>query len=127
MAFPVVESFTPTIFSTSATAHLVAMPATVNVGDLLIVMFTNNNATAATVATPGAWNQLHTTASATVRYGTYYKIADGTEDGTTVDFVTSVSRKAVAHTYRISTWHGTTPPRGWNCDRQRCARSWNRT
>lgn len=112
MAFPVVESVTPTIFSTAATAHLVTMPATVNAGDLLIARITTagSNANGA-VTTPGAWNLLHSTVGGTTtRLSAYYKIAVGDEDGTTVDFVTFAAVKAVAHVHRISGWHGTTPP-----------------
>lgn len=109
MAFPVVESVTPTLFGTAATAHLVVMPAVVNAGDLLTTVFANAGNT--TVTTPTGWTQLDTTqASTTVRLGSYYRIADGTEDGVTVDFVTAGAVKAVAHVYRHSAWHGTTPP-----------------
>lgn len=108
MAFPVVESVTLTTFSTAGTAHLVAMPATVNAGDLLISQFSAVDIP--TVATPTNWNLLHSTSNADVRLASYYKIAVGDEDGTTVDHVTSASVKAVAYVYRISAWHGTTPP-----------------
>lgn len=111
MAFPVVESLTPTIFSTAATAHLVAMPATVNAGDLLVtVIDTAGNVTNGAVTKPAAWELLSSTHTGTARLGHYYRIADGTEDGTTVDFVTFATVKAAAQVYRISAWHGTTPP-----------------
>ncbi len=110
MAFPIVESVTATVFDTAAaTSHLVAMPAVVNSGELLVAEFVNPGA--GTVTTPTGWTQLHTTVSGgSVRLGSYYKVAAGTEGGTTVDFVTSGTVKALAHVYRVSGWHGTTPP-----------------
>ena len=112
-AFPTVSSATGQPFGADTTDHNVTMPATVNAGDLLIVLFTNDGG-GQTVATPVDWNQLFTTpngaSTAGVRHGAYYKIAAGTEGGTTVNFVTSDTEHAVSVTYRITAWHGTTPP-----------------
>ena len=111
MAFPVIASVTASSFGTDATAHLVAMPATVDANDLLIVGFANDGS--ATVTTPGGWTLIQSDANSTAaRLSSYYKIAVGNEDGTTVDFVTSATEKAAAQVYRITaaSWHGTTPP-----------------
>jgi len=109
LAAPVVASVTETAFDTDTTAHYVNMPATVNAGDLLIVLFTNDGN--ATVTTPGGWTELASNAAGTaVRCSVYYKIAVGDEDGTTVNFVTSASEQAAAQVYRITDWQGTTPP-----------------
>ncbi len=110
MAFPVVEDVTATTFGSSVTEHLVSMPATVNAGDLLLVIFSNDGD--ATVTDPGTgWELVTSDNNSTEIRGTiYYKIAIGDEDGTTVDFVTSAGEEAAAHVYRISNWHGTTPP-----------------
>ena len=108
-AFPVVSDETIQAFPDNTTAHLVNMPATVNSGDLLEVFFTNDATD--TVATPTGWIQLFSEVrSPSVRHGGYYRIADGTEGGTTVDFVTSGTETAMAVVYRITSWHGTTPP-----------------
>lgn len=104
MAFPIVQSVTETQFSSSTTAHAVSMPATVNAGDLLIVLFVQF-AQAATVTTPSGWTQLHSTQTGGLgRLSAYYKSASGSEDGGTVDFVTSSSTTAAAQTYRITGW-----------------------
>jgi len=108
LAASVVNSVTETAF-TDATEHYVNMPATVDVGDLLIVLFTNDGND--TVATPAGWSLLASHANGqAVRFSVYYKIAAGTEGGTTVNFVTSGSEQAAAQVYRITNWHGTTPP-----------------
>jgi hypothetical protein len=109
LAAPVVASVTETAFGTDTTNHYVNMPATVNTGDLLIVLFTNDGF--ATVTTPAGWTELASkNRGIAVTLSVYYKIAVGDEDGTTVDFATSTSQEAAAQVYRITNWHGTTPP-----------------
>ncbi len=109
LAAPVVASVTETAFGTDTTDHYVSMPATVNAGDLLIVLFTNDGGD--TVTTPTGWTDLASdTRGTAVRLSVYYKIAAGTEGGTTVNFATSGSEQAAAQVYRITNWHGTTPP-----------------
>jgi len=110
LAAPVVAAVTETPFNSSAsTTHEVNMPATVDAGDLLIVLFTNDGT--ATVTTPSGWTLLATaTSGGAVRLSVYYKFAAGDEDGATVDFITSTGEQAAAQVYRITDWHGTTPP-----------------
>jgi len=109
LAAPVVASVTETAFGTDTIDHYVDMPATVNAGDLLIVLFTNDGST--TVTTPNGWNLLASNANGSaVRLSVYYRIAAGTEGGTTVNFVTSAAEQAAAQVYRITDWQGTTPP-----------------
>lgn len=106
MTFPTIQSITETTFGSDATSHAVTMPATVNSGDLLVCLFANDGN--ATVTTPSGWRAVDsaTTPSSRVRGGIYAKSADGTEDGTTVDFVTSASEQAAAQVYRITGWGG---------------------
>jgi len=109
LAAPVVASVTETAFGTDTTNHYVNMPATVNAGDLLIALFTNDGSS--TVTTPAGWTALASNnRGIAVRLSAYYKIAVGDEDSTTVNFVTSASQEAAAQVYRITNWHGTTPP-----------------
>ena len=109
LAAPAVASVTETAFGADTADHYVNMPAAVDTGDLLIVLFTNDGS--ATVTTPAGWSLLASNASgAQVRLSVYYKIAAGTEGGTTVNFVTSAAEQAAAQVYRITNWHGTTPP-----------------
>jgi len=113
MAFPTRDSFIREVFAGNTTAHLVDMPATVDSGDLLLVFFTNDGG-GRTVTTPVGWTELFSegfgAGSAGVLHSAFYKIAAGTEGGTTVDFVTSHTETAIAHTLRVTSWHGTTPP-----------------
>jgi len=109
LAAPVVASVTETAFGTNTIDHYVDMPATVDAGDLLIVLFTNDGND--TVTTPTGWTALASNANGIrVRCSVYYKIAAGDEDGTTVNFATSGVEQAAAQVYRITDWHGTTSP-----------------
>lgn len=82
------------------------MPAVVLAGELLLVLFTNDGS--ATVTNPGGgWASRGTATNGTnVRASVYAKIANGTEGGTTVNFVTSATEQAAAQVYRISGWGG---------------------
>ncbi len=106
MAFANIISVTETEFNPAATAHLVDMPATVLVNELLIVILCVNGS--ATTAEPSAWTEKSDDQDGTgnVSVSITVKKAIGDEDGTTVDFVTSVSRKAAAQCFRIENWSG---------------------
>ena len=109
-SFPTVSSITTQAFGTDATTHNVTMPTTVNAGDLLLVLFTNDGS--ATVTTPAGWTavtngtQVETT---NVRGSIYAKSAAGTEGGTNVDFVTSAVEQAASQVYLVPSgkWSGT--------------------
>lgn len=106
---PVVASVTETAFNTDTTDHYVGMPATVDEGNLLIVLLVNDRNRSA--STPGGWSLLGSVTNGVhVNLSVYCKVADGTEGGTTVNFVTSAAEEATAQVYRITNWHGTTPP-----------------
>lgn len=99
-------------FSANTTNHLVAMPATVNAGDLLLVGFCADGIFASvTVTPPAGWTMLVENNAAGYG-GVFYKVAAGTEGGTTVDFVTSASERATAQTFRFQAGTFTSPPQG---------------
>jgi len=109
MSTPLVNSVTETAFGTDTTDHYVNMPLTVDAGNLLIVLFVNDRNES--VTTPGGWTELASdTSGPHIRLSVYYKIAAGTEGGTTVNFITSAAEEAAAQVYKITNWHGTTPP-----------------
>lgn len=108
---PQVMSITSSTFGADTTDHQVDMPATVDNGDLLIVGFSNDGN--ATVTTPSGWTLLGSdTGQGTVRGSWYYRIADGTEGGTQVNFETSAAENAAAQVHRIraGTFDPATPP-----------------
>ena len=106
---PVVATVTETAFGIAATDHYVSMPSIVNTGDLLVVVFANDRDES--VTTPGGWTELASdTNGPHIRVSVYHKIAAGTEGGTAVNFITSAAEEAAAQVYRITNWHGTTPP-----------------
>ncbi len=106
--FPTVESVTETAFATPVATHNVDMPATVNSGDLLVILITRFNMTG-TWTTPTGWTLLYDdTSSSTSDSAAYVKSADGTEGGTSVAVVhSSDGRAGAAQAYRITGWSGT--------------------
>lgn len=113
MASPTRQSVSGTTFA-SATSHPVACPATVNLGDLLAMIFGLDGTTtgAPTLTTPSGWSILCVRTQAQVAANfvagiVYAKDAAGTEGGTTVDVVTSAAVVAAAQVYRVTGWGGT--------------------
>jgi hypothetical protein len=106
MTFPTVESVTETSFATNTTAHECDLPATVNAGDLLLLVFANDGTTVQT--TPAGWTALDKQPYLSQIYGGVYVLdAAGTEGGGTVDVVTAIAEAGAGHVYRISGWSGT--------------------
>lgn len=105
MAYP--QTAAPTAStSTGVTSHPVTMPATVNAGDLLIVLF---GSLSRVISAPGGWNLLSTAAN-NYELNVYYKIAAGTEGGTSPAWTSTIANNTSHQVYRITAWHGTTPP-----------------
>lgn len=119
MAFPAYQSATDTDFATSVTSMPVNRPATVNAGDLLLDFVSVRNAGTWTkpsgvVEIPkiGGGNLSQAGGGSVGKFDGFYKIADGTEGGTTATYTASVGTTGVWITLRITNWHGTTPPEG---------------
>lgn len=112
---PNVLSLTPSAFNSAATSHHVDMPSSVSVGDLLIAIVGSDGSNAnSVVSTPAGWTQIHTTFnSSTSNRGTdFYRIADGTEGGTTVDFATAAADELAAIVIRIAAGSYSGTPEG---------------
>ena len=92
----------PTTTTSNTALSAVAMPATVNANDLLIALCSSNNAGAH--ATPAGWTKLEDIGRVSggggqVNGAVFYKVAAGSEGGTTLNF--SNGSKGTAHVYRI--------------------------
>lgn len=111
MVFPSTAAPTVTTVTTASTTHNITMPATVNSGDLLlavVVFFIVGSPP--TITTPTGWTQLFHTGinvAGDITHAAYAKVADGTEDGTTVNFATDTSTTGIGHAYRATDWFGT--------------------
>lgn len=111
MTFPVVEAVSRGNNATNSTSHNVVMPATVNAGDLLIILFstdgnpthTRNNTLAQSFDFLFTGNN-----GSTNKITAWWKIADGTEGGATATFTTT-SEMSCYQVYRIS-GHSGMPP-----------------
>lgn len=107
-ATPTLLDRTPTRFASNTTNHLVAMPATVAAGDLLVCLISTAS-NSATITTPAGWTAGSTEASdGGPKVFLFFKTATGSEGGTTVDFVTSAGIRASAHVLRfqVGTYSG---------------------
>jgi hypothetical protein len=106
VAAPTWQSTTVTDFTSDATTHDADMPATVDSGDLLLAVAAFDGSST-TITTPSGWTKVIETGRADAISGVYAKVADGSEDSTTVDFVTSNSQMGSVHVLRITGWQGT--------------------
>jgi len=80
------------------------MPATVVAGELLLLLYSNDQSR--TVTTAAGWDRLYTQVSSALRGSVYARTADGTEGGTTVNFNLSGNGDVSAQVLRIQGWHG---------------------
>jgi hypothetical protein len=96
-----IASVTHSNFTTDATSHLVSMPTTVAVGDMLLAFIGQDGS--ASITTPSGWTSLSNAVQSSVARGAIYaKTALGTEGGTTVDFVSATAEQMAAQVYRIT-------------------------
>ena len=100
-AFPQVASVTPSQFSSAATSHSVAFPATVNAGDLLIILAASSNTGNQNPAASG-----FTSIGESNRVYVLVKIAAGTEGGSSVNLTVTNSSTAAAQVIRVTDWFG---------------------
>lgn len=110
MAFPTVAG-KGTEYNTAGsnqTSHAVAYPASISAGELLIMFFHKDGSGA--ITWPGTFIEIYQTAAGGASHlsGAAYRIATGSESGTVT--VTTASEQATARIWRITSWHGTTPP-----------------
>ena len=101
MASPTTVAPTTTAFTATTVNHNVAMPATVNAGELLLLFFQENGTSA--VTTPSGWSIVVARFGGSIIYG---KVAAGTEGGGGVNVITGSAETAVAHVYVVAGWGG---------------------
>lgn len=114
MAFPVVAATNTSETNPTSTTHVVNLPASIAAGDLLIIVVAagigNTAGTGVTITPAAGWTELFDdNATAGGAAWCAYKIASGSE-GATVSVTSSATSLSVHCSYRINSWHGTTPP-----------------
>ncbi len=108
--FPSGITVTETLNTAGGNPAIIDNPATVASGDLLIVVMSTGNSVGA-VTIPAGWTLLADGARSGIATWIGYRIADGTEGGTTISFSLQFGADETAgQVYRIENWHGTTPP-----------------
>lgn len=108
MTFPVVAATNTSITNPENNTHTVSLPASIQSGDLLIVLGLFDNQNGATPSTPAGWSVTQaTTTSGNVGFVAYHKTASGSE-GASVTISTGASDSIAAHeSFRITGWTGT--------------------
>lgn len=112
MAFPQVADVTESEDTGGGASVSVAMPATVNAGDLLVMIVAANTGNTSTLGTPSGWTKILQTNSGDQRsITTYYKVASGSEGGTSVTISLAGDPSNTAHqVYRITSHNSSAPP-----------------
>jgi len=115
MAFPSILSVTPTDSTpdvgSATTSYALNLPATVNVGDVLIAAIQggfNVTSVAWDNATAGTWTLVAQIYRTDAFISVYKKIADGTEDGKTLTITLGVAGRPLGMVYRIGGATGNT-------------------
>lgn len=111
MAFPQVSSTNTSSEVSNVTSHTVNLPASISSGDLLIVFFSCDAVETTTWPSSNAWYDgvLVDEVGFNHTCDVVYRIADGTE-GSTITVTTGTAEQSEHISYRITAWHGTTPP-----------------
>ena len=98
---PAIRSSTSSTETADTMSHTVSLPATVESGDTLLVFFVADEVPGITF--PGGWNLIETTGNGSALIlVSYWKEADGTEDGTTISVSTTSSQESAHASYAIS-------------------------
>ena len=106
--FPVVEGTNQNATTSVSSSIAVALPASIQAGELLIIFVSANNNAGVTFTTPSGWTQLYnvTGGGNMRRHACYYKVATGSE-GASVTLTGSTNATFAANSYRISGYQGT--------------------
>jgi hypothetical protein len=92
---------------TASTSHNIVLPGVMG-GDLLIVVMGSDGNP--TLTTPANWTQVGSLAASggTAKAAVFALVCDGTEDGSTVNFIKSASEESLIFLYHIrgNNWHG---------------------
>lgn len=115
MAFPSWVDVTESSETGYTTTHVYDLPATVAANDRLwLVAAGGHESFAPTGGTLAGWDEaLDVTLNPFYRWRIYTRVADGTEDGTTVSFTTSSGVRSSAQVVRVSGAHIGGDGTGW--------------
>ena len=99
-----------TLLAQNAASHDVPYPATVNAGDLLVLHASSNGSAVSAVS---GWVEVYReTVISNPKGGLWYKVADGTEGGTTQNITTATATATSAQIHRYTGVDTTTPTDG---------------
>lgn len=109
-----------TAFNSSVASHTITLPATINAGDLILVMTLRSTTSAITGPAGLSYSSLTSLSAAgsASAYQLFYKTALGTEGGTTITFTTGagVTTVLICWIVQAGTWQGSPQQAGYNGD-----------
>jgi hypothetical protein len=113
MAFPAIATSASTSDNDSSSPWTENLPASIALGDLLVMAAWQAASTTA-LTWPAGWVQISATnaASGTGRFEVRYRLADGTEGATISISGGGGTTRLSSVCFRITGWHGTTVPEG---------------
>jgi hypothetical protein len=105
----VIASTTVSQLTTDGTAFNILLPATVNAGDILLIVMTNDGNSAITWdnTTAGTWTANFNDVQTANRLLAYSRISDGSEGGKTLAITIAAAQQAVAFVRRYTGVQGT--------------------
>jgi hypothetical protein len=109
--FPIVAATNTSTDTTSDTNQVISLPANIAAGNLLLLVHHGSGLDSTPNTACTGWTLLDDEPlfSNTSHLAIFYKIASGSE-GASVTCTTDQVEDSAACTYRITGWHGTTPP-----------------
>lgn len=110
MTFPVVAAQTSAITATSQSSHSVTLPASIQAGELLVLVLSFGDSAISINTGLAGWTAVLTDQSNTPTFRSYRKFAVAGDAGSTLTIVTSTSTQMQANVYRITGAHASTPP-----------------
>ena len=109
MAFPTIAATPTTGATTTGTSHTINLPSSIVSGELLILILAIDGAE--TTTWPAGYTAIidEVQQSSILTTDVFYRIANGTE-GSSISVTTGTNEIVNYITFRITDWHGTTPP-----------------
>lgn len=104
-AFPVPESSASGAEDVATLSHTIDMPASVAIGDVVLIFFRTGQTGAIVHTPPVDWDLVGSATSNGSRFSIYTKIADGSE-GASITITTDATRFSSYISHRISGAHG---------------------
>ena len=104
MTFPTLRSSKLSVETSDVTTHDITLPATIENGDLLLVVSAQDGNSWASF--PGGWTELLNVDHGLLGFAVYAKVADGTEDASVIQPTTGPLQQSSHIAIAVQAWGG---------------------